>query len=139
MGGVVVDDLKALRSLARAMGVHTRYVNGLGKRVTVAPETLLRVCAALGAPVERPGDAAGALRAHRDHAKSELVPPVLVAWDGSLAPLSISTDSPVQVQLHLEDGQVVPRQRSGTGCRATHALPCGYHRLTVEVSGRRAL
>ncbi len=52
--GAVTDELKALRSLARAMGVHTRYINGLGKRVTVAPETLVRVCAALGAAVERP-------------------------------------------------------------------------------------
>ena len=64
--GEVTDELKALRSLARAMGVHTRYINGLGKAVTVAPETLVRVCAALGAPIERPGDAAGALRAQRE-------------------------------------------------------------------------
>ena len=61
----VPDELKALRSLARAMGVHTRYVNGLGKRVTVAPETLLRVCAALGASVGRPGDAAPTIRRSR--------------------------------------------------------------------------
>ena len=129
------DELKALRSLARAMGVHTRYVNGLGKRVTVAPETLLRVCAALGAPVERPGDAAGALRAQRETTNAALVPPVLVAWDGSLTPLAIPTDRPVQVQVHLEDGPVVPLVRSGARFRATQALPWGYHRLTVEVSG----
>ena len=131
----VPDELKALRSLARAMGVHTRYVNGLGKRVTVAPETLLRVCAALGAPVERPGDAAGALRAQRQTTNAPLVPPVLVAWDGSLTPLAIPTDRPVQVQVHLEDGPVVPLVRSGARFRATQALPWGYHRLTVEVSG----
>jgi len=131
-----MDELKALRSLARAMGVHTRYVNGLGKRVIVAPDTLLRVCAALGAPVELPGDAAGALRAHRKTTNAELMPPVLVAWDGSLTPLAISTDRPVQVQVHLEDGPVVPLVRSGAGFRATQALPCGYHRLTVEASGR---
>jgi 4-alpha-glucanotransferase len=136
MGGVVVDELKALRSLARAMGVHTRYTNGLGKRVIVAPETLLRVCAALGAHVERPGDAAGALRTHRETTKAGLVPPVLVAWDGSLAPIAISTDRPVQGQVHLEDGPVVPLVRSGTKLRAPRALPFGYHRLTVETSGR---
>src|SRR5687768_7365979 len=131
-----MDELKALRSLARAMGVHTRYINGLGKRVIVAPETLLRVCAALGAPVERPGDAAGALRAQREKTKAELVPPVLVAWDGSLAPVAISADRPAQVQVRLEDGQVVPLVRSRARFRATQALPCGYHRLTVELSGR---
>jgi 4-alpha-glucanotransferase len=131
-----MDELKALRSLARAMGVHTRYINGVGKRVIVAPETLLRVCAALGAPVERPGDAGGALRAQREKTKAEFVPPVLVAWDGSLAPVAISADRPAQVQVRLEDGQVVPLVRSRAGFRATQALPCGYHRLTVELSGR---
>jgi 4-alpha-glucanotransferase len=118
------------------MGVHTRYTNGLGKRVIVAPETLLRVCAALGAPVERPGDAASALRAHRETTKAGLVPPVFVAWDGSFAPLPMSTDRPIQVQLHLEDGRIVPLVGSRAGFRATHALPFGYHRLTVERSGR---
>ena len=131
-----MDELKALRSLARAMGVHTRYTDGLGKRVTVAPETLLRVCAALGAPVERPGDAAGALRAHRHTRKIELVPPVLVAWDGSLAPLAIHAHGRVQAQVRLEDGRVVPLERAEDGFQATELLPSGYHRLTVEVSGR---
>src|SRR6266511_3299785 len=126
-----MDDLKVLRSLARAMGVHTRYTDGLGKRVIVAPETLLRVCAALGAPLERPGDAAGALRAHRETRKAGLVPPVLVAWDGSLAPLAIRSEGPVQVQVHLADGPVVPLERAGDGFRATQPLPSGYHRLTV--------
>jgi len=120
------------------MGVHTRYINGLGKSVTVAPETLVRVCGALGAAVERPDDAAGALQAHRENTKAELVPPVIVAWEGALAPLAISTDSPVQVQVHLEDGPVIPLVRSGERFQAPQALPFGYHRLTVEVSGRTA-
>ncbi|MFL5495171.1 MAG: 4-alpha-glucanotransferase [Gemmatimonadales bacterium] len=129
-----MDELKALRSLARAMGVHTRYTDGLGKRVTVAPETLVRVCAALGAPVERPGDAAGALRSQRDARKTELVPPVLVAWDGSLAPLP--AQDRIEVQVRLEDGRVVPLERADDGFRPAELLPSGYHRLTAEVSGR---
>jgi 4-alpha-glucanotransferase len=132
----VHDELKALRSLARAMGVHTRYINGLGKRVTVAPETLVRVCAALGAPVARPDDAAGALRAYKESANTQLVPPVLVAWDGVLLPIAVSTDGPAQAQLHLEDGSVVPLVRSGRRFRASEALPFGYNRLTVEASDR---
>jgi 4-alpha-glucanotransferase len=131
-----MDELKALRSLARAMGVHTRYTDGLGKRVIVSPETLLRVCASLGAPLERPGDAAGALRAHRETRKAGLVPPVLVAWDGSLAPLAIPAEGPVQVQLQLEDGLVVPLERAEDGFRTAQPLPSGYHRLSVEVPGR---
>ena len=53
-----MDELTTLRRLARTLGVHTRYTDGLGKRVTVKPETLLRVCSTLGAPVESPAGAA---------------------------------------------------------------------------------
>src|SRR5262249_3022622 len=61
--GSMTDELRPLRSLARALGVHTRFIDGLGKRVTVGPETLVRVSAALGAAIERPADARDALRA----------------------------------------------------------------------------
>jgi 4-alpha-glucanotransferase len=131
-----MDELRALRSLAKAMGVHTRYTDGLGQRVVVAPETLVRVCAALGAPVERPADAAGALRAHRAGGKPRLVPPVVVAWDGSFAPLAVPTEGPIRAELHLAEGEVVPLERAGAELRASRALPWGYHRLTVEGSGR---
>ncbi len=131
----MTDELKALRSLARAMGVHTRYINGLGKAVTVAPETLVRVCAALGAPVEGPGDATDALTEHREKVQAQLVPPVLVAWDGALA-LTISADRPADAQVQLEDGSVIPLARSETGLRTAQPLPSGYHRLTVAAAGR---
>ena len=131
----VEDDLKALRSLARAMGVHTRYINGLRQPVTVAPETLVRVCAALGAPVERPADAPDALRAHRETTGARLVPPVLVAWDGALA-VPISTNRPVEARVELENGGNVALERSDSGLRMPEPLPTGYHRLTVETAGR---
>jgi 4-alpha-glucanotransferase len=131
-----MNELRALRSLARAMGVHTRYTDGLGKHVTVAPETLVRVCAALGAPVTRPGDAAAALRAHRAQGDRGLVLPVLVAWDGHLPVLTIPAKRPVHAELHLESGHASPIEVTG-GAVATHALPPGYHRLTVETSGRQ--
>ncbi|HEY8197192.1 MAG TPA: 4-alpha-glucanotransferase [Gemmatimonadales bacterium] len=131
-----MDELKALRSLARAMGVHTRYVNGLGKRITVAPETLVRVCAALGAPVERPSDAAGALRAHRETASAGILPPVLVAWDGALSPIPLPKGGPVRAEVHCEDGEIIPLEATGAELRAARTLPSGYHRLTVETRGR---
>jgi 4-alpha-glucanotransferase len=131
-----MDELKALRSLARAMGVHSRYVNGLGKRVTVAPETLLRVCAALGAPVERQSDAADALRAHRAAKNTGLVPPVLVAWDGALSPIALPGGGSIHAEVHCADGEVVPLEAGGAGLQAPRALPAGYHRLAVEFQGR---
>lgn len=133
-----MDELRALRSLARAMGVHTRYTDGLGRRVTVAPETLARVCAALGAPVTYPGDAPDALRAHRAAKRRHppLVPPVLVAWDGALPPIALPVPGPVHVELQLEDGAVVPLDTSGPDIRVMRSLPFGYHRLAVEGAGR---
>ena len=132
-----MDELRALRSLARALGVHTRFTDGLGKRVTVAPETLVRVCAALGAPVAGPADGAGALRAVRAAKTTGLVPPVLVAWDGVLAPLAVHARGPVHAELQLEDGAAAPLEISGGELQATHPLPAGYHRLTIDHAGAR--
>jgi 4-alpha-glucanotransferase len=116
----------ALRSLARELGVHTHYTDGLGKRISVAPETLLRVCAALGTPLVHAGDAADALRARRASKQKVRLPPVLVAWDGSLSPRAIPRGQ--QVELRLENGEVVPLE--------ARPLPFGYHRLTRETSGK---
>jgi 4-alpha-glucanotransferase len=131
-----MDELKSLQALARTMGVAVRYKDGLGKPVVVGPETLARVCAALGAPLTGPGDAADALRARRAARNTGLVPPVLVAWDGALAPLRVAADGPVRAEVQLEDGATLPLENTGDGLRAEHPLPLGYHRLTVEAAGR---
>jgi 4-alpha-glucanotransferase len=119
------------------LGVATRFTDGLGKPVTVGPETLVRVCAALGAPVTRPGDAAAAQAAIRANRHAGLVPPVLVAWDGSLGPLRIAVPGPVQAELQLENGDFAPLEHSQRQLRPGHLLPFGYHRLTVEAGGRQ--
>src|SRR5882672_7589748 len=129
-----MDEIMVLRRLARAMGVHTRYTDGLGKRIVVAPDTLLRVCATLGAPIGRPVDAADALRAHRAGLKAERLPPVLVAWDGVLAPLA--SDGRDHGAVQLSDGEVIPLERIGETLHTTRPLPNGYHRLTLEARGR---
>ncbi|MEO8089945.1 MAG: 4-alpha-glucanotransferase [Gemmatimonadales bacterium] len=131
----MTDELKALRSLARAMGVYTRYVNGLGKSVTVSPDTLVRVCAALGAPVERAADAPEALRAHRETTKAGALPPVLVAWDGALSSIPRPPGGSVHSEVHCENGVIVPLESVGGGLRPVRMLPAGYHRLTVEAGG----
>jgi 4-alpha-glucanotransferase len=113
------------------MGVHTRYTDGLDRPVTVAPETLLGVCAALGAPVARPSDAADALRARGASERTGLQP-VLVAWDGALPPLAVSEGGPVHAELRLEDGGVVNMQAMGSEACEGRSLPPGYHKLTVE-------
>lgn len=131
-----MDELKALRSLAKAMGVYTQFTDGLGRRITVAPETLLSVCAALGAPVARPGDAVEALRAHQTAQSKLLLPPVVVAWDGALPPRTMCEHGRFRAEMLLEGGDVAPLEIHGAELRATRPLPLGYHRLTVEASGR---
>ncbi|HYL56820.1 MAG TPA: 4-alpha-glucanotransferase, partial [Gemmatimonadales bacterium] len=111
-----MDELKALRALATELGVHTRYTDGLGKKITVAPETLVRVCAALGAPITRVSEAAQVLSTHRAAKAAEHLPPVVVAWDGIVPPHSIENS-----EVQLESGHVAPP--------GTRQLPLGYHRV----------
>lgn len=130
-----MDELRALRALAKAMGVHTRYTDGLGRRVVVAPETLLRICRTLGAAVERPADAAEATRARRASKREGRIPPVLVAWDGALS-LVPWRERVVHAELRLADGATVTVEAVGGELRAPPSLPRGYHALTVELGGR---
>src|SRR5262245_54780602 len=128
---MTVDELKDLRALAKAMGVHTQYTDGLCREVTVAPETLVRVCAALGASVDNVGDAGRALREYQAAKRTRLIPPVLVAWDGVVPPLPIREKGggPVgEVQLRLEAGHVVPLEK--------RPLPFGYHHLSIDSGDR---
>lgn len=124
-----MDELKALRALATELGVHTRYSDGLGKKVTVGPETLLRVCAALGAPVTAFTDAGKALHEYRATHSGGL-PPVIVAWNG-VVPTLKRVNSPRREgneerrknrrEVQLESGETIPLDG--------RPLPMGYHRL----------
>ncbi|MBT8462743.1 MAG: 4-alpha-glucanotransferase, partial [Gemmatimonadetes bacterium] len=130
-----MDELTALESLARAMGVATRYTDGLRQPVTAGPETLVRVCASLGAPVARPADAAGALRALAEDLASDRLPPVLVAWDGILATVLVPGAGSVAAEIRLEGGDLAPIEVDGRAIRSAGPLPAGYHRLTVDAGG----
>ena len=131
-----MDELTALESLARAMGVYTEYIDGLDRPVTVDPETLVRVCASLGAEVTGPADAAEALRAHLASRDEGLVPPAAVAWDGVLDPLAVGVSGPIQAELWLESGERAEISVEGGEVRVPAPLPEGYHRLTVDAAGR---
>ena len=134
-----MSELEALRSLAEAMGVHTRYEDGLGRPVTVAPETLVRVVAALGAPVAGPEDAPAALRAREAEAAAgaRRLAPVLLAWDGVLPPIEGARGKGVRGEIMLEDGGEVPLRLSEGGLEAEERLPLGYHRLRIGGEGER--
>jgi len=128
------DELAALGALAREMGVLTEYVDGLHRPVEVGPETLVRVCAALGAAIERPADAAEALNAVRA-TRADEQPLVRVAWDGQLAPFTVEPRAPARAELYLEGDGSLLLEIEGTEVRSREPLPFGYHRLVVEVDG----
>ena len=129
-----MDELTALAALADRMGVYTEYVDGLFRPVTVEPETLVRVCAALGAEVESPADAPEALRV-LDSAERGLLPPVLVAWDGILPHVELADRKVTRAEVVLEAGGVVPMAQDGNRLGAVPSLPPGYHALVIEHSG----
>jgi len=132
----VGTELEALSSLAAALGVRTRYVDGLGRPVDVGPDTLVRVCAALGAEVTRPADAEEAARALEARLASQLVPPVLVAWDGVLQPFRVLGRGRPCAELWVRGHGSVTLEVGDGEVRADRPVPFGYHRLTVEVGGR---
>jgi hypothetical protein len=95
----------ALRALAQALGIHLEYVDGLGRQVVVSEETLLRLCAAMGAPVFRLEDCPVAWAAHQARPASPL-PPVVVAWDGVFR-LPPSVAAHVEAMIELESGEAL--------------------------------
>jgi 4-alpha-glucanotransferase len=135
---MTAPELRRLHALAKALGVYTHYTDGLGKHVTVSPETLVKVCAALGAEVASPTDAGQALRQYRATRRNALLPPVIVAWDGVLPAVRVSDAVSRYAELRLADGGLVPLRRSPGELRADSPIPFGYHHLTTETPGGAA-
>ena len=130
-----MDELRALESLAQLMGAYTRFTDGLGRSVSVQPATLVRVCAALGAPVARPADATEALRAVQHAKETAALPPVVVAWDGDLDPLELPIGT-AGAAIRLEDGDLIQVDGRSVQLRTSLRLPLGYHQLMLEVNGQ---
>ena len=150
-----------LGRLARAYGVQTAYYDITHKRVQASPYTLLAVLRALGAPLAKAEEARDALRERERARWRRPCEPVVVAWDGGPAELSLRlprtvSDARIGLHLRLEDGGVLnlPCDLSllpaaqGTEVEGERyvvktvdlpdGLPLGYHRLTAEVGGKTA-
>jgi 4-alpha-glucanotransferase len=116
------------------------------------------VLQALGAPLGRPEDAAGALRRRRQEVWGRGLEPVAVAWDGLPPELTFrlparDLDRPHRCALALENGTTynwtmkpseLPAAEEADvegvryAARRMHLIgpyPLGYHRLTVERDG----
>jgi len=145
-----------LVDLARAAGFEPQYHSWRGEHVTSSDETLRMALAAvgpeLGVDLER-NDAIQALE-HRQY--QEIVPPVVLAWDGQLAlPFSVPAefDDNWECEVTLEDGGVIRAHGrlfdlpadahawpSGVvHCRRTAHVwlegQLGYHKVTWKTAG----
>ena len=137
----MADPLVALKQLAQFMGVATRYQSGLGHDVVVSPDTLVRICASLGAPIDRIDDAASTLRSQQADRADELLAPTVVAWDGRLDAVPVTTssgDGMPRADLTLEDGTALSAESTTSTIGFADALPMGYHRLRIETGRRTA-
>ncbi len=116
-----------LRRLAAALGVATEFVDGLGRTVRPGDDTLIAVCRALGSPVGSAADAAAALEAHLVE-EAQAVPPVLVAWDGTLTLPAALAGAEGRIRLESGDECAV----EGGVDRSPVSLPFGYHTLVLD-------
>ena len=148
-----------LHQVARVYNVQTSYYDVFGRLTESPAEAILRVLKMLQAPVERMEDLPDALRHRRQFLWQRGIAPVVVAWNGGPATLTLRLPGQLpeggpRYHLTLESGQVVegechddgqtkPVQRDIEGVRYVarrvtipQKLPLGYHRLRLESGGR---
>ncbi|GAB4315387.1 MAG: hypothetical protein Kow0074_02950 [Candidatus Zixiibacteriota bacterium] len=153
-----------LSALARHHGVVLDYHDIFGNHRFAEPDALIPVLRALGSPVTSPDDANEALRHDRLQSLRQIVPPVIVAWDGHLPdiPFRVSTATehlPIDLELLSEDNTVHRRRIHPDAFVPVESvefegevfqtrvlswgerLPLGYHSLIVRMDGltRRSL
>lgn len=82
-----------LQALARAAGLDPEYIDWRGQRVTSSDETLRLALTALGVELDRGRGHADALAELERQNWAEIVPPVVLAWDGELVlPFSVPAE-----------------------------------------------
>jgi 4-alpha-glucanotransferase len=152
---------RQLRQLAARCGIQTAYYDVARQRQSSSTETLLRVLAAWGCPVENLADVPAALAERERQQTEHVLPPVLVAWEGDLARIPLSrlptTGGPspaagrLRLNLKLETGEQLTEDVTlepepaasdkslgkefppvAGWTRWSSTLPWGYHHLTVD-------
>ncbi|HVA01062.1 MAG TPA: 4-alpha-glucanotransferase [Terriglobia bacterium] len=150
---------RSLHELATLYGIELSYRNMLdGRRRSASPEVLTSLLGALGAPISSEKDVSGALRERRQQMCGRGAEPVVVAWDGGSARMTVRLPAsparrPFRCSLALENGEELawqikpersPRVASArkmkvegkrgwtVEMRLPGKLPLGYHCLSVE-------
>ena len=145
----------ALLELARAHGVDTSIRGWDGVERTVQAETLRGVLTALGVPAGSPEELASSLAEKQSEPWRRLLPPTLVAREGSELDVAVhvGTGQSVTVSVLAEDGSRHPVPQRGdwseprnidgrSVSRASYVvpadLPLGWHTLLAESAGETA-
>jgi 4-alpha-glucanotransferase len=151
-----MTEINLLHKVARLFDIQINPYDGFGHLMQPPPEAILRVLNILGAPVERMGDLAGALRQRRQFLMQRAIEPVVVAWDGGPLRFKLRLPAPLaaketRYRIVLESGEflegkcqsdprIKPVERCIEGVRYVaqwivfpQKLPFGYHRLHVHV------
>jgi 4-alpha-glucanotransferase len=131
------------RELARAAGLDTTYTDWRGKPAASSDASVLAALRALGIALRSPDEAPGALAALERERWREIVPPVVIGWDGALVvPFSVPADVDAiwELEITTESGRTVrARGRLFQLPADSHAWPGGavhcVRRATVSLDG----
>ncbi|MCW2962022.1 MAG: 1,4-alpha-glucan branching enzyme [Thermoleophilia bacterium] len=136
------DDTRALRELARELGVQTEYTDLGGELVRASDAALRSVVGALGVEVATAAESEAALEAWRTRRGRLPIDYVHVVWDGAATPVRLGhgLTGSVRLTLHLEGGEEreIALDRSGSATLPA-GLPHGYHDLVLESGSTRAV
>ncbi|MGE0549978.1 MAG: 4-alpha-glucanotransferase [Kofleriaceae bacterium] len=125
--------MSALRELARACGLEVEYTSWRGQPVAASDDAVLEVLAAMagdfGFSIRRPDDVPSAITAVARERWNEVVPPVVIGWDGAIVvPLSLpaTSDGDWELSVTTEAGRVVERRGRVSDLDAEpHETPIG--------------
>ena len=150
-----------LRELARLYNIQTAYYGVEHRRKRASAESLLGALKALGAPLSTFEDVPSALRERRQRLTQRMMEPVIVAWDGGPAVITVSlpvsdAQAPATGRLELEWGEAIDWKWSAEAMPVTETidiegkryvrkritisqkLPQGYHRFLFTVKDKTA-
>ncbi len=106
--------MSSLRELAKAAGLDADYLSWRGQPASASDESVFAMLRALapdlGIVLDRPEDAPGAIAMIERERWAEIVPPVVIGWDGAIVvPFSVPAefDDDWEVEVTTEAGRVI--------------------------------
>jgi 4-alpha-glucanotransferase len=152
------DWRQALQDLAALASVDTGYWDVKGAYQTASPDSLVAILRALGVPIERPEQAADALRAHRSALWRRPLDPCVASFGGAAGQLSLRMPASfdpgrIRLVIRLDYGDEIERVGTLADLPVVHkaeddgvawverrlelpdALPPGYHDVRIEARG----